>query len=313
MRIRSAWVALFVTFAGCAGSSLTTSHREYGIDVRSNGKPFATVHPSASPRPYTWPLLAPGGVPVTRNHPMGKRDGEQQDHPHHQSFWLAHGNVNGFDFWHGKGHRERVEPIQVMTKDAKDGAVLVKCEYEWLVDDDTRVMCETRSMRFHEESDVRTVDVSVAFRATDGEVTFGDTKEGMFALRVHPALRVSGPVAAGTLQNSEGQQGKKVWGKRARWIDDQGVVDGKQIGVTMMDHPDNLRHPTWWHARTYGLLAANPFGVHDFEKKPKGTGDYVLKKGETLSLRYRVLLHGGGWDKARIEAAWQQWAAQKAK
>ncbi|MFT4513472.1 MAG: hypothetical protein ACI91B_002175, partial [Planctomycetota bacterium] len=98
-----------------------------------------------------------------------------------------------------------------------------------------------------------------------------------------------------------------VWGQRARWIDDSGVVDGKPVGVTMMDHPKNLRFPTWWHARTYGLLAANPFGLHDFEKQPAGTGDFVLKKGDTLSLRYRVLLHGEGWSDARIEAAYGEW------
>lgn len=277
------------------------------VHILSNGEPFATVHMLAEPRPYVWPLFAPGGIAVTRNHPMGERDGEQSDHPHHQSFWLAHGNVNGFDFWHGKGHRERVVSHAMKASAGRLPYALVQTEYNWLVDDDTLVMHESRQLRFRDEGDVRMIDVFVEFRAEEDDVRFGDTKEGMFALRLHPALRVDGKVATGTLRNSDGRNGKAVWGQRARWIDDSGVVDGKPVGVTMMDHPKNLRFPTWWHARTYGLLAANPFGLHDFEKQPAGTGDFVLKKGDTLSLRYRVLLHGEGWSDARIEAAYGEW------
>jgi hypothetical protein len=299
--------SLLAWLPSCAGSPLSMSLDGDVVHILSNGEPFATVHASAEPRPYVWPLFGPGGVEVTRNHPMAGRDGEQSDHPHHQSLWLAHGSVNGFDFWHGKGHRERVVLHAMHTAVGHDLGAFVHCEYKWLVDDDTLVMNELRQMRFQDHGDARMIDVVVEFRAVADDVRFGDTKEGMFAMRVHPALRVSGKIANGALRNSEGRNGKAVWGQRARWIDDSGIVDGKQVGVTMMDHPKNLRFPTWWHARTYGLLAANPFGVHDFEKQPAGTGDFVLKKGETLSLRYRVLLHSADWDDARIESAYEDW------
>lgn len=294
--------------ASCASSPITMGWEGGTIQIYGNGKPFATVNSGATPRPYVWPVFAPGGVAVTRNHPMGERDGEQSDHPHHQSLWLAHGNVNGFDFWHGKGHQERM--VHTMTHASVGSHVYgsVTCTYDWVVDEATVVVAETREMRFYDEGDVRMIDVFLEFEATNGDVTFGDTKEGSFAMRVHPALRVDGKVAGGTLRNSEGLSGKAVWGKRAKWISDQGVVDGAPVGVAMFDHPDNLRHPTWWHARNYGLLAANPFGVHDFEKKPKGTGDYVLKKGEKLALRYRVVLHAGEWGDEQLEAAYADWA-----
>ncbi|MGK0156901.1 MAG: hypothetical protein ACI9SE_003876 [Neolewinella sp.] len=314
MRVRTLPVvvlfSLLACLPSCASSPLSLTQSDDEVHILSNGEPFATVHTSAEPRPYVWPLYAPGGVAVTRNHPMGERDGEQSDHPHHQSLWLAHGNVNGFDFWHGKGHRERVVLASTHATVGHDPYAFVHSEYKWLVDDDTLVMNESRQLRFCDHGDARTIDVLVEFRAETDDVRFGDTKEGMFAMRVHPALRVDGKVATGVLRNSEGRNGKAVWGQRARWIDDSGVVDGESVGVTMMDHPSNLRFPTWWHARNYGLLAANPFGVHDFAKQPAGTGDFVLKKGETLSLRYRVLLHGEGWDDARIEAAYEEWAGQ---
>jgi len=277
------------------------------IHVFGNGEPFATVHTGAEPRPYIWPVYAPGSVAVTRNHPMGERDGEQSDHPHHQSLWLAHGNVNGFDFWHGKGHRERMQLDTTFASFGHDPHGTIQCGYKWLVDDGTLVVYESRQMRFHDYGDLRMIDVFVTFEAKEQDVVFGDTKEGTFAMRVHPALRVDGKVAAGDLRNSEGQHGKSVWGKRARWIADHGVIDGVEVGIAMFDHPKNPRHPTWWHARNYGLLAANPFGVHDFEKKPKGTGDLVLKKGESLSLRYRIVLHRELQDDAELESLYADW------
>lgn len=274
------------------------------VRVTAAGAPFATVHWAATPRPHVWPLLAPGGVPVTRGFPMAAVAGEAKDHPHHQSLWLAHGAVDGCDFWHGTARKERVAAVPDSLVVA-DGTV--RCDYRWLVDDGTALLLETRALTFEDHGDHRTVDVAITLRPAKGPVRFGDTKEGTFALRAAPGLVVDGDAATGTLIDSEGRSGVHVWGKRARWIDDRGVVDGHAVGVAIFDHPSNLRHPTWWHARTYGLLAANPFGAHDFEQQPAGSGDFVLAAGETLALRYRVVLHGHGWDRARVDAAYAEW------
>jgi hypothetical protein len=129
------------------------------------------------------------------------------------------------------------------------------------------------------------------------------------SIQPNPASRTSATAsfATGVLTNSEGARNAAVWGKRARWIDAAGIVDGHPVGIAMFDHPDNHAHPTWWHARAYGLLTANPFGVHDFEKRPPGTGTLSVPATATLQLRYRVLLHGAGWDHARIDAAYGAW------
>lgn len=297
-----------VLVAACNQTALTVSFQGEDVDISYAGEPFATVRAAAQPRPFVWPVAAPGGLAVTRDHPMGARDGEQHDHPHHQSLWFAHGSVNGFDFWHGKQHRERIVHEATSRRYRGAGVVDVESDYRWLVDDGDVVLRERRLLRFAERDDHRTIDAVVTLRATEGDVTFGDTKEGTFAMRLHPALRVQGAVAAGSLTNSEGDAGKAAWGKRARWLHSAGPVDGEQVGVAIFDHPDNLRHPTWWHARTYGLVAANPFGVHDFERQPKGTGDHVLKRGEELTLRYRVVVHRGPWTYARVDQAWRDWA-----
>jgi hypothetical protein len=308
---RTLAASCLVLVAACSGPSLSMRIGDDAITILSDGAVFATVHNEAQPRPFVWPIHAPGDRAVTRNHPMGERDGEQHDHPHHQSLWFAHGNVNGFDFWHGKGHRERIVHEATYARVGHDPFAVVHSDYRWEVDDATVVLRESRQLRFEDHGDHRTIDATITLKATDGAVTFGDTKEGTFALRVHPQLRVDGKVAKGTLRNSEGVTGKPVWGKRARWVDDSGPVDGKDVGIAIFDHPDNPRHPTWWHARTYGLVAANPFGVHDFEKKPKGTGDLVLQPGEELTLRYRILVHAGLWTPERLDQSWQAWSKRK--
>jgi hypothetical protein len=141
-------------------------------------------------------------------------------------------------------------------------------------------------------------------------VTFGDTKEGTMGIRSNPALNLKGTGAAGHALNSEGLKDEAIWGKAARWVDYSGPVEGKVTGIACFDHPSNLRHPTTWHAREYGLVAANPFGLHDFEKKPKGAGDYVIKKGDSLTFRYRWLFHTGDTVAAKIDERWKTWAGK---
>ena len=285
-------------------------HFHFGTDTT-----YATLHFAAEPRPYVYPLLGPSGASMTRGYPMEPLPGEAQDHPHHQSFWFAHGDVNGFDFWHGTGRGERIvsmgvevfgPPVIAETGLPELGSAGVKCHYEWRVEGD-RVLCtEMRFLWFHRREDRCTVDVHVVLTPVGEPLVLGDTKEGSFALRLHPALRVEGDLATGVLRNSEGQENREAWGKRARWIDDSGTIDGQQRGVAIFDHPTNPRHPTWWHARTYGLVAANPFGIHDFEGSPDGTGDLAVPLGEELELFYRVVLHEG-WDAPQIEAAYEEW------
>ena len=109
----------------------------------------------------------------------------------------------------------------------------------------------------------------------------------------------------GTATNSEGVTGKKIWGRAAKWVDYSGPIDGKTMGISIFDSPSNLRHPTTWHAREYGLVAANPFGLHHFTKAKKGTGEHELKEGEQLNLRYRVVFHVGDCQTANVKALYK--------
>ncbi len=283
-----------------------------GIVIHFGDEVFTKVHYKAEPKPFLYPLYAPGKVPMTRSWPQEEGEGEERDHAHHTSLWFAHGNVNGVDFWHGGGKNGGVIEFTGRLKELlpRGKRMRLRHEYAWKDGGGEVLLVERRTLLFGAEEDQRWIDVKFELTAAQDEVTFGDTKEGTFALRLHPALRLEGKVANGKMANSEGVAGKRVWGKRASWMHCQGVVDDYPVGIGVFEHPENFRHPTWWHARTYGLLAANPFGVHDFEGKPAGTGNHVLTKGETLELRYRVWLHHGHKTAEEIEVAFEVYQEQ---
>lgn len=154
----------------------------------------------------------------------------------------------------------------------------------------------------------------VDFQATFGNIQFDDTKEGLFAIRTHPDLRLTSSPKRGVEEvfgsaiNSEGVTGKAIWGKQAKWLLYVGTIDGKPMSIAMYDHPGNLRHPTTWHARDYGLVTANPFGLHHFLKKEKGAGAFKIAKGDHLKLRYRVEFFRGGVTPSEVEASYKRFA-----
>jgi hypothetical protein len=302
---------LLVTAACCAPAPPETAPPGVGCGPAPDVAGLATLHLAALPLPFVHPLRSPEGVELTRAWPMDEREGEERDHPHHRSLWLAHGDVDGHDFWHGGEDRARIELEGEPERVEEADTVVVRAAYRWVVGEGEVLLRERREWRLAVSDDHATVDLVTRLEAVGAARTLGDTKEGSFAVRVRPELRVEGPRAAGRLTNSEGDEGRAVWGRRARWIHDQGEVEGRVRGVALLDAPSNPSFPTWWHARTYGLLAANPFGRRAFEGAGAADGGLRLEPGTPLGLAYRVVLHDGAWDAARVEEAWQAWAASR--
>ena len=291
-----------------AVGKISFQRTEAEIRILCGGEVFTSLHFDGVQKPYLYPVTSPRGVSVTRGYPMDPRPGETKDHPHHTSLWFAHGDVNGHDFWHGpRGERiVHVESRVLQATPSKQNPG-VQSTFQWR-DPDGNVICtEQRIMCFRADRSTRTIDFDLTLVATAEQVSFGDTKEGTFALRLAPTLRLTGGAAQGSARNSDGVTGKDVWGKRAKWIEYSGPIDGETVGVVIYDHPDNPRHPTWWHAREYGLVAANPFGRRAFEGKRQQAGDLVIQKGESIHLRYRIVIHDGAWDVKRLEAAFAEW------
>ena len=144
-------------------------------------------------------------------------------------------------------------------------------------------------MRFYSIGPSRLVDVDLTLKALEEDVLFGDTKEGgVLSLRVASSMDV---LRGGRLVSSSGGVNEaEVWGKRAHWCDYSGPVNTRWVSVACFEHNESFRHPTYWHARDYGLLTANPFGVSVFEG-PGYSGEHALPAGESLRFRYRVYVH----------------------
>lgn len=319
--IRLAVVVALVCTA--ASAAVTLERHDDRIDVAVDGKPFTSYVHAGYRKPILFPVYGPGGASMTRAWPIvPDAAGEAHDHPHHESIWFTHGIVNGVDFWvsHPKAGRperqanNRIEATAITTARGGDEGV-IEAANRWVKADGTVVCTDTRRLVFAGDAATRTIDYTITIHADHGPVTFGDTKEGAMGLRVPTQLQLKdldgSKGAAGHCLNSEGQRDADVWGKAARWVAYWGPVDGETVGLAVLDHPSNLRHPTHWHARDYGLVAANPFGLHDFTGAPKGTGDHTIPAGGSLALRYLFVFHAGDAESAGIDAVWRRWAARE--
>ena len=310
-----------------AAPAVTVAHDEAAkkVSIRLDGQLFTEFVYNSYSKPILHPILGPGGVPMTRDWPM--KDGtpnEDKDHIHHRSLWFTHGSVNGIDFWSEDGKNPHGKVVTVgkvesgIEKTAADGeAAFVLAKNQWtgpdgkaLLNDTTRVRAGTTP------SGARFIDWSTTLTAADKPVVLGDTKEGTMAIRTRPELQLNpekNKTAAGKAVNSEGLTGKAIWGKPARWVDYVAPIQGKTLGIAIFDSPANPRHPTTWHAREYGLIAANPFGLHDFSggKLPKDAGNITLEPGKELTFSYRFILHEGDTAAAGIDGLWKTWSGRK--
>jgi hypothetical protein len=290
------------------------------IDVMIGGRPFTVFYfDPAVAKPYLSPLRSAQGTIVTRSFPMDPSiPGEDHDEPHQRAMYFAHGDINGYDFWgeaafpRWSDHSQATFGRTVFRKldemrGGPDSGIL-EAEFDLLTNDGQAIAAETQAYTFRGDEQSRIIDCEFTISANHGPVKFGDTKEGTFAIRLVKALD-SPP---GRMVNSAGAIGEKaIWGKRADWVDYDGNVEGEEVGVAVFDSPQNLRHPTYWHARHYGLLAANPFGIKEFTHDRRQDGSYALAAGESLTLRYRVFIHHGDFQQADVANAYRQYAAVK--
>jgi hypothetical protein len=285
-------------------------------------------------KPIFWPVNAPGGVPLTRNYPPP--EGQAKDHPHQKSAWFCHGdvipegldfkspikNVAGVDFWsEAKGHGT-IWCANAGPKEGVTNATNIITKNQWLTPERTKIMDETRTIRLYDlGKKARLIVVNIDLHASVCPVTFADTKEGAFGIRINDVINAEvakkgKPPGKGKIQNAEGKIGEKdCWGQRSAWCDYSGPIDGKEVGLAIFDDPKNP-YPACWHVRGYGLMAANPFGRDKHARFPavKGNNDLVrLEKGQHLHLRYGMLLHTGDAVSGEVAQNYQRFVKLREK
>lgn len=258
------------------------------VDIFVRGEFMAAYHYAREyAKPFLAPILGPYGDPVTR--PI---DPAITEHPHHRGLFLAHGSVNGVEIWNEP--EDHGVCVQTGIR-LEQGAVAARLTTDnvWQDAHGKALMADTRSLTIYAlPPAARIIDVDLLLQAAYGDVVLGATKEaGFLGVRMHPDINVSSG-KGGQMENSYGAVGEaECWSKKAHWCDYHGVVNGQRVGVAILDNAANLRFPTHWHIRDYGLFAVNPW---------YWAGDYTLSAGETLRFRYRVIVHAGDTREAHI-------------
>lgn len=298
-------------------------HGKESISVAIDGKPFTEFFfgPETT-KPYLHPLRSASGKMVSRGYPMMDIPGESKDHPHQRGLWFSHGEVNGYDFWaneksqdNGKKGRIVLKKIDKVQSGKESG--VIEATFEWLDPQGKAIMTESRKMVFYSNPTLRIMDFDILLKPLQ-KVTFGDTKEGSFAIRIAAGLEepqkksLPEPKRTGKMINAQGKQGEtQVWGQRSEWVDYSGELEGEKLGIAIFDNPANPRHPTYWHSRSYGLFAANIFGEREFTKDKSRDGSMTIEPGQPLEFRYRVIIHPGDLQSAHIGELYKEYAAGK--
>jgi hypothetical protein len=292
---------------------------ERRVDILIDGKPFTSyMWPERLAKPVLYPLRTAKGTVVTRGFPLEPRPGERVDHPHHAGLWFNYGNVNGFDFWNNSEAIKSEDAPKMgnirhhaitLAKSGRDEAEL-EVDADWITGKQERILKEHTRFVFRGGPDFRSIDRITTLQALGERVVLNDDKEGVLGMRVVRALEApsdkpevftdaSGrPTSVAKLDNtgvngiyltSEGKKGDAAWGTRGRWCNLSGQVDTEPVTITILDHPGNPGFPTYWHARGYGLFAANPLGQKIFSNG-KQELNFSLAPNQSVTFRYRVLI-----------------------
>ena len=283
-------------------------HSDVGVNVMLDGKLFTTYRIQSGNKPILWPVIGPTGTEMTRAYPMKEGiKGESSDHEHHRSFWFTHGDVNGISFWgEGEESGQIVHREFIQIAGGEKGKLVTR--NDWISKDGAKQCEDERTHIFGATAKSRWIDFKVRISAGENPIRFGDTKEGCFGVRVAGPLKVEAKLG-GKIVNSRGQTNKMAWGQPAEWVDYHGHLEGQPVGIAIMNHPSSFRHPTWWHVRTYGLFAANPFGLKAFVDSDRD-GSHTVEAGESLTLRYRVVFHRGEVTAADVGATYEAYASE---
>jgi hypothetical protein len=320
------------------GVRLVANTAERRVDVLVDGRAFTSyIYPSALQKPVLFPIRSASGTIITRGFPLEPRAGERHDHPHHVGLWFNYEDVNGVDFWNNSDAIAPAERVKmgvirhqrVIEMNSGDPAGSLTAESNWVGPNEKILLTERTKFIFRGAPGLRIIDRIATLRAGDALVKFGDAKDGMLGLRVARALESpldkpetlfdshGNPTTVSATDNasvngeylsSEGKRGQQAWGTRGRWCLLRGRVGEEQVTIAILDHPGNPGFPTYWHARGYGLFAANPLGQKIFSHG-KQTLNFSLAAGESATFRYRVIVFSHLATVSEAEAAYQQFAA----
>ncbi len=319
--------------------SFVSHENEKQIEVMVNNVLFTSYRwPDNIFKPILYPVLSAEGNAVTRGFPLNPRPGERIDHPHQVGVWLNYGDVDGYDFWNNseaippekKNEYGTIKHISVDEQKGGKGEGILKTTESWIDPSGNELLSEKTEYHFIAKGAVRIIDRITTLTATNKDIALKDNKEGMMGMRVARQLelpskeelvltdskgnpetvaKMSNEGVTGNYRSSEGITGEAVWSTRAKWMELTGEINNEKIAVVMLDHPKNQSYPTYWHARGYGLFAANPLGWSVFSNG-KETLNFSIPKGQSTTFRYRILINSGDLTDSQINSFAEEFAGK---
>lgn len=299
---------------------IKVSKADNKADVLVDGKLFTSyIYPNTIKKPVLWPVMSPAGNMLTRSFPLVNKEGDRTDHPHHVGIWLNYGDVNGLDFWNNSEaiSPERSGGYGTIYHQSIDKVVSAKGMGQlsttslWKSPDNTNMLEDKTTFVFTVMADgTRIIDRTTTLKALIDEVNFTDNKEGMFAIRVAREMelpsekptnlvdshgvvtrvdKMDNTYVKGDYRSAKGVEGKEVWGTRCRWMKLGSEIKGEKVSMVIIDNPSNIGYPTYWHARDYGLFAANTLGQKIFSDGENEL-NFSLSKGATVTFKYRFVV-----------------------
>ncbi len=316
-----------ITSVRAQSNTIQITHNEAKkqVTVTVDGKPFtAYIYPGPAvlKKPVLYPIMSAGGNFITRGWPLDPRPNERTDHPHHVGMWFNYGDVNGHDFWNNsneispsfKGPFGTIVHTGVKSMKGGKGKGVLIVTSDWLDKDGKAMLQETTTYNFMASADNRTIERVSTLKAMGKDVEFKDNKEGMIALRVARQLEqpstkpevftdaqgiatkvpmLNNEGVTGLYHGSEGVEGDAVWGTRAKWVKLTGKINTETLSVALIDNPQNIGYPTYWHARGYGLFAANPLAPSVMSSGKDAAMNYTLPAGKAVTFRHRLVIQSG--------------------
>jgi hypothetical protein len=302
--------------------TITANQAQKRVDVTVDGKPFTSyIYQDELMKPVLYPLRTAKGTFVTRGWPMDPRPGERIDHPHHVGLWFNYGNVNGLDFWNNstaipaekKDGFGTIKHVAVRCMIADDKKAELEVTMNWQKPDGANLLKQDTKYIFTKEGEQLAIELITKLTSLEEDVTFSDNKEGLLGIRLareleHPSTepqkstdangiptdvaKLNNEGVTGKYRSSEGFEGDNVWSTRGKWVILNGQIGNEKVSLVILDNPRNVGYPTYWHARGYGLFAANPLGQKEFSKG-KEILNYKLKAGQSVVFTYKVLINSG--------------------
>ncbi|MDD5605649.1 MAG: PmoA family protein [Dehalococcoidales bacterium] len=280
---------------GFSQSKVTALQIGDRIDFSINGKFFTSyIFPDNEKYPFFYPVNGPSNASVTsiRN----------ANYPHHSSLFFGCDKVNGGNYWQEGIDRGQITSLKVNILETGGDKAVIENECIWHRKDADAPIKDKRLITISSPSKGSyQIDFDITMEMLM-DTRIDKTNHSLFSVRMDPDLAV---INGGTMINAENLKGEKAtFGQPSAWMDFSGERFGKMEGIAVLQHPSNMWYPSPWFTRDYGFISPTPMYWPE-------NGEYTfLKKGESFTLRYRVLVHSGDHIEANIAKEFEKYKSE---